>query len=277
VNVDNPWIIQQKATFVFKEPILPETLTALTSWAKQNKSALTAESKILRLRLPYGWATKNRLEQTKNLLVGFANELTRRSMTQIESCTLCQQEGFDEVRIIRGLAVKVHSVCYEKLIGAYKVKVEEIESSTKNIAKGYFFMALGMLLGAFINIMVMLFSSMMFALLYAIIPLFGMLFFKVAKAPGQKKVPFIIAGFTVLLSASLTLLFYWLVADSYGLTLAELLAGGLAEWPTAYGDLYTDLATSAFYGLVGVVLVWRFMVKKTNLGAAKEIKHMEQK
>jgi hypothetical protein len=227
--------------------------------------------------LPYGWATKKNLERTRNLLTGFTDELTRRSMTQIESCTLCQQEGFDELRIVRGLAVKVHSVCYEKLIGAYKLKVDEIESSTQNIGKGYFFMLLGMLLGAFINIMVMLFTSMMFVLLYAIIPLFGILFFKVAKAPGQKKVPFIIGGITILFSAGLTVLFYWLLAQSYDLTLAELLAGGIPEWPTAFADMYVDIAKSVFFGLVGVVLVWRFMAKKTNIGASKEIKHMEQK
>jgi hypothetical protein len=38
VNAENPWILQQKAVFVFKEPVLPEVFADLKLWARQNKS-----------------------------------------------------------------------------------------------------------------------------------------------------------------------------------------------------------------------------------------------
>jgi len=249
--------------YLFKDPFTVEQGEAFKTAMKAVYAsvAFQMDGKVVRMDLPGSLATKKKYERVDVLLRAAAAEFTRLGVRQHEGCGLCEGEGSDRLRLVRGLCMKTHDACHEKLMADVKEAYRKLDSSTENLAKGYFFAVSGALLGAIVNFVVNFYFGYQVVLLFALIPGAAMFMYKAAKAPLRKEIPFVIAGLSVVVSAVIIVLLYSLYAVSWGMTLSAFLRQGIPDIPDMMYYFVQDLGVATLFSLLGVMIIWRYLFK----------------
>lgn len=256
------WIVTV-VRFLFKEPVSPEQLRTIDDAVRPFKTTavLQQENRVVRIDLRMGLSTAKRKQAIDDTLRAATDAFTRAGLVQHTSCALCEEEGFDQIRLVNGIGMKVHDGCHQKLMDQVREMYKKIDSSTENLVKGYIFAIIGGLIGVIVNLLVMIYASYQLSLLYALIPAAAMFMYKAAKAPLRKEIPFVIAALSILMSLGMMVVLYYLIATGAGVTLGALLQGGWTEWPEAGTVFTTDLLTALLFSALGVFIMWRYLFK----------------
>lgn len=218
------------------------------------------DGKVVRLDMPGSFATKRKFERADAILQAATTQFATLGLAQHAGCGLCEGDGFDRLRLVRGLAMKTHDACHEKLMEEVREHYRKIDTSTVNLGKGYLFAVGGATLGAIVNFLVYYFGGYQVVWLYALIPAAAMFFYKAAKAPQRKEIPFVIAGISVVASVIGIVLTYAMFAASWGVTLPVFLVEGLPDVDVMTLFL-TDLGVAFLFSVLGVLIVWRYLFK----------------
>jgi hypothetical protein len=218
------------------------------------------DGKAVSIDLPGGLATKKKLERADAVLRAAAAAFTALGVSQHEGCALCEGEGYDRVRLIRGFYMKTHDSCYDKLMDQVKEHYRQVDASTQNLGKGYLFAVCGALLGALVNFLAYYYGGYQVALLYALVPAGAMFMYKAAKAPLRKEIPFVLAGMSVVISVGLIFFIYNLFAVSWGMSLMEFITEGIPD-VDVLTLFVSDLVTALLFSVFGILIVWRYLFK----------------
>ncbi len=256
------WVVTA-VRFLFKDPVTQEQLRMIDDAVRPFKTTavLQQENRVVRIDLRVTFSTAKRRKIVDDTLRAATDAFTRAGLVQHTSCALCEEEGFDQIRLVNGIGMKVHDACHQKLMDQVREAYKKIDTSTENLVKGYVFAIIGGLIGVVVNLLVMIYASYQLSLLYALIPAAAMFMYKAAKAPLRKEIPFVIAGLSILMSLGMMVLLYYLIATGAGITLGALLSGGWSEWPEASTVFMTDLFTALLFSALGVFIVWRYLFK----------------
>ncbi|HAQ57324.1 MAG TPA: hypothetical protein DCR44_08060 [Acholeplasmatales bacterium] len=248
-------------SFLFKTPVSPESEADIRTALKPFKIVpeLIQNNTVVRLPILSVFWTKKAQQQVDSALAVAVQTFDRLGLSPYDSCALCDQEGFDRVRLVRGIAMKTHDACHTKLMVNVQAAYRQIDTSTEHLLKGYIWAICGALLGALVNFFVNFYLEYQVVLLYALIPLFSMFMYKAAKAPLRKEIPFVLSGLSVVVSAGIIVLLYALYAASWGVTLDVFLNVGVEDVPAVMPYFLQDLGIATLFSLLGVSIVWRYL------------------
>jgi len=250
-------------SFLFKSPLSAEQVAAVKTALLPFKVVpeIRQEGAVLLIPFFAPFFTAKVQERTDQVLRAATDAFVAVGAVQHAGCALCEQEGFDRLRLIRGLAMKTHDACHQKLMADVQAAYRKIDTSTTNLVKGYLWAIAGALVGAVVNLLVLIFSGYQFALLYALVPGAAMFMYKAAKAPLRKEIPFVLSILSVIVSAMMMLGVYQLIATGYETTLSVLLSGGVADWPEAGETFTSDILIAVLFSALGVLFLSRYIFK----------------
>jgi len=247
-------------SFLFREPLTAEQDAAVKAALAPHRivPGSRQDGRVVLIPLGFTFVTRKVREQVDRILRDATDAFRAAGAVQFDGCGLCEQDGFDRVRLIKGIAMKTHDACYEKLMTEVREAYRRIDGTTANLAKGSVWAVAGALLGALVNLLVNLFLGYQAVLVYAIIPAAAMFMYKAAKAPLRKEIPFALAALSVVVSVATIVLLYAIYAQSWGVSLAVFLADGVPDVQGALGMFVEELAMAALFGVLGVLIVWRY-------------------
>jgi len=267
--------LHANAVFVLQEPLPASAVPALELAVKPYSKTVVVDRKIVRLELGLSPSALSPKSTSVPAIDRLSRSLRDLGMTQKDSCFLCDDAGMDKFVLLRGLSTPVHQACYGKYVEQRKAESVSIESTRKNVVKGYLSALVGGLLGAAVNLVIMNLFSYILMWLFALIPLLAMIFYDKAKGPGQKKVPYILGTMSLAIALLLMVFWYDWIAKTWGMTLPEFLAIEDIQGLVPLESFLTDLVSVFFYSLIGIGVVWGYMKKKTTEGRQIEIRDME--
>lgn len=255
--------IVSNACYVFKNSFTNSEREVIQTALKPFKAPVSFvnEGRVVQIQIPGILPSNKNFQRLDNIFRTAASTFSSISAVKIDSCALCDQPGYDKLHLIRGLAMRTHHACYDKMVAKVKAEYAIIDATTTNLGKGYFFAIFGAAIGAIINLLVSLFSGYQFALLYALIPVISMYMYKKAKAPLRKEIPYVLAGISVAFSVVTVILLYYLIAYYNDISLSQLLTDGLVDFPNASTSFLTDMITGFLFGIIGVFIVWKYLFK----------------
>lgn len=247
--------------FLFKSPLTGEQSAAVREALSPFRivPGSAQDGAVVVFPLAFVFVTKKVREQIDAIFRAVTDAFRASGCLQYEGCGLCEGDGFDRVRLVKGIAMKTHDACHEKLMGEVREAYRKIDASTENLAKGYGWAIGGAVIGGVVNFLVNYFLGYQVVLLYALVPGAAMFMYKAAKAPLRKEIPFVLAALSVVVSVVTILLLYTLYAQSWGLTLSVFLAEGIPDVPDILSLFVEEMTVAVLFSLLGVLIVWRYL------------------
>ncbi len=249
--------------YLFVRPLSEDEKGAIQTALIPFRTVPEFDQKDTLVRLPFSDVvyTHKVRERVDRTLIAAGEAFKTLGLVQYEGCALCEQPGFDRRQLVRGIAMRTHDACYDKLMADVAEHYRKLDSSTERLGKGYVWAIAGMFLGGFVKLMITLLTDFAYSALYAFIAVAALGFYRLAQAPLRKEIPYVMAVLSVLSTVVVILLIYWTYASSWGLTLSAFLIDGIPEEP----DVMTYFIQEIFYGsfacVVAVSIMWSLFLR----------------
>ena len=187
-----------------------------------------------------------------------------------ETCALTGAARPDSLCLISlGGALSYRPVCAAAIRDRDLQTREKVEENRENgsYVLGFGGALLGMLLGVIVNVLGIIFTERIYALLFALVPLAAMFGYKLCRGKMNKG-SIVIVILLSLLGVFLIPMFelsYYFVKD-YGASLMDALLTAAAAMtaPEFLSEIRSELLQLLLFMVLGVWIAWRFMYRQTN-------------
>jgi len=244
--------------YLFTRPLSEDERNSIRSTLESYHATPEFAQKDTLVRLPFSDALySQKVKERVDITLFAAGEAFKSlGLVQYEGCALCELPGFDQLTLIRGIAMRTHDACYEKLMADVAEHYRKLDSSTEHLGKGYVWAVAGLFLGAFVNFLINVYSAYTISYFYALVPVAGLGFYRLAQAPLRREIPIVMGTLSVIAVAAVVLLVYWVYAGSWGLTLSVFLLEGIEDEPDVMNYFVKDMLYGIAAAVIGVSVMW---------------------
>ncbi|MFA5007339.1 MAG: hypothetical protein WC509_07710 [Candidatus Izemoplasmatales bacterium] len=246
-------------SYLFRDPLTPEQTAGIDAVLSPEGIVPTyaREGTLLRFPLAYATFKAPEAERIDRILQALAEAIRALGIRQWDRCGLCEQEGFDTLRLMNGAAMKTHDACYDRLMAEVEAAWRKQNGGFRTLFKGYSWMAAGAFLGTLVNYFALVYGEVQISFLYALVPLFGLLMYRASKVPHRREYPFILTALSVLFAAGMITYVYGLYAQSWGMTLLAFLRDGIPDVPDMFSIYVGEVLYAVIFCIAAVAVTWR--------------------
>ncbi|HAQ57325.1 MAG TPA: hypothetical protein DCR44_08065 [Acholeplasmatales bacterium] len=214
---------------------------------------------LVRLPLSRARSTQKAWDRVDRTLFAAGAAFQAFGLAQYASCALCEEPGFDNLSLIRGVVMKTHAACHAKLMQDVMNQYRTIDARSDHLGRGYVWAVTGAFLGALINFFHTMYSIRGNAALYALIPIAALGLYRLAQAPLRKETPYVITALSIFTTITVLFVIYTFYAASWGVSLFTFLIHGVPSVPDAIIFFLTDILFGSIACVVGGLILWKVL------------------
>ena len=240
-------------SFYYDKPFTKDELKEIKKHSSKNVVYHNkfANGVLLILTLPLGISLSDKyVEKCRGVIDTFVSFLASKEYITSNKCIICGEESsYNSYGL---LYLPVHEECKNTVKEVAQKSVEEENKNVSNLPKSIILAFIGAVVGLIPSVISIFGFGMMYALLYALIPLCSFFGYKLGKAPKRWYATAIVVGLSVIVAVGLDVSLYNLIAAAEGISLAEYIALYSA-------DFIRDILMSVLFIALGVWFSWKYI------------------
>jgi len=214
---------------------------------------------LVRLPFPRVGRSRTLRDRLDRTLFAASAAFTAFGLTQYESCALCDEPGFDNLSLIRGVVMKTHAACHAKLMKDVMNQYRRLDVSSDHFGRGCVWAVAGAIFGALVNFYTRMYTGLPHYYLFALIPIAALGLYRLSQARLRAEIPLVLSVLSIVTTIAVLVIVYAIYAASWGVSLSDFLFHGVPSVPDAIVFFLTDILFGSIACVIGGLVLWKVL------------------